>query len=192
MSKKLRDIPNLDANGVIFEKIYELTVYDNVVPNLLHFQNVDEDSFMFCYILHDRDVKVDNTPIKPHYHVLLKFKNRRRITTVAEQFGVPVNMIEWKSDFKLSVQYLVHLHNFNKFSYDINELISNFNVRPYFVKATESEEVAMLIDFIASSKPTLKELSQFALDNSIWGSFRRNYRILLDMFSEDYKYYRIG
>lgn len=79
----------------------------------------------FVSPLHDKDINPDNTPKKPHYHVVLAFnsvKTKAQAQAIFDSFGAinctPIN------DLVAYCRYLVHLDNPEKYQYDPNDVQS--------------------------------------------------------------------
>lgn len=91
----------------------------------------------WAYILHDKDVHDDGSPVEPHYHVLIWTGNNPYDTKyVADWFGVEeqfVNRI--KSDVG-AMEYLTHSNRPDKHQYDKSEVVANFEIE----KAIEAEK----------------------------------------------------
>ena len=63
----------------------------------------------YAYILHDKDIKKDGTPRKPHWHILIKMDNNYKFEYVAKRFGVPTNMVaKINTRFANALNYLTH------------------------------------------------------------------------------------
>lgn len=78
--------------------------------------------YNFAAILHDKDVYEDGDHKgelkKPHWHLVLRFKNAVWNTAVAKELGITPNYLEACKDFDNSLVYLVHYHNPEKAQYD--------------------------------------------------------------------------
>lgn len=180
--------PHLRGN-VIWESIYSIETYpesDNrQFDVILSRLNKSFPEARVCYAKHDHDVKDDGTPVKTHFEILFKFPRSKSINVVAEKLEVPVSWIEWKRDWILSVRYLIHADQPEKFQYD-PAIVHCSDYRDYsFLEMEhidkESDHIAMLFDFKDSHVTcTMKDLQDFALQNGLWATFRRNYSILKD------------
>ena len=86
--------------------------------------------------LHDKDVLPDGTAKKPHYHVLVSFKNPTTRESAAEtmkRWGVVVQE-HWPKpgepdsfkvkDFRQAARYLCHLDQADKHRYSTNDVVS--------------------------------------------------------------------
>ena len=100
----------------------------------------------YAYILHDKDVKNEETDghasygigdkIGEHYHIVIKCDNAVEIATIAKWFGVPENFVQvirGANAYMDCVEYLTHEHPVQqakqKHRYDNNEVRSNHDWR---------------------------------------------------------------
>ena len=79
--------------------------------------------------LHDKDILPDGSPKKPHWHVVLSFKNPttyQRACEVFEEVGaVPPPEKDCKvKDFRQMARYLCHLDQPSKHQYNRHEVVS--------------------------------------------------------------------
>lgn len=85
----------------------------------------------YAYILHDKDVKEDGTPIKPHYHVIVDVGGDRgpySLNALSRLLGLPLHRLELsKQPFKYRCAYLIHLFSLEKYQYSTEEVIANFD-----------------------------------------------------------------
>lgn len=72
----------------------------------------------YYYILHDKDNEE-----QAHYHIVLNCFNQRYFTAIVDLFKGA--HIEVPNYFNLSVQYLIHINEPNKYQYDKCEIITN-------------------------------------------------------------------
>lgn len=185
-------------NGVIYERIYEIVTYEDsenlnteVILKFIFnkFPNVE-----YAYALHDKDKTESNEAKKAHTHILLRFEREKSINALAKELGINSENIQWKENWKGSVQYLIHKNDQSKYQYDKSIIHSNVNIDELMMpdidrkKAHEEAEMCELVEIINfitnTSNPTLYEIFCFALDNSIWSTYRRNYSIIKDLLNE--------
>lgn len=106
--------------------------------------------------LHDRDVLPDGSPKKPHYHVLISFKNPTTRETAAEtmkRWGVVVQE-HWPrpgepdsfkvKDFRQAARYLCHLDQADKHRYEIQGVQSIGAIDYAALVMSGADEDAML------------------------------------------------
>lgn len=91
----------------------------------------------YAYILHDKDVLEDGTPKKPHWHIMIRFKNSVPDTSICNWFNIKPNYIEnVHTKFDYAIAYLTHKIAPNKYQYLEENVKSNFD----FKKAIEKVE----------------------------------------------------
>lgn len=122
----------------------------------------------YAYILHDKDVKEDGTPDKPHYHAV--FRNLTddgkgaptSVGAVARVLGISSANIQagrnenenrgWKG----SIRYLPHdtadAKRKNKYQYDRNLIKANFDLDVVF--GLNSSMYKLILDHILETRPT--------------------------------------
>lgn len=76
----------------------------------------------YAYIKHDQD------DAEEHYHYYVEFPNPRSLTSVANELGVPPNMLEAVYSKKGILEYLTHENQPDKHHYDKSEIVTNFNI----------------------------------------------------------------
>ncbi|MGE7185704.1 Rep family protein [Peribacillus sp. NPDC006672] len=84
----------------------------------------------YAGILHDKDIDENNSPIKPHIHVMLQFENARSIDNIAKILGdKPQYIQQWKGDSTNGYSYLIHATTAaqEQYQYDPSEVIANFD-----------------------------------------------------------------
>ena len=63
----------------------------------------------WAYILHDKDVNEKGEPIRPHFHVILKFKDAKTISRIAKLFNDQQQYVEvWHNTINNGYSYLIH------------------------------------------------------------------------------------
>lgn len=177
----------------ICENIYEIITYaDSETLNtevILKFIKVKFPNADLVYILHDKDTLEDGTLKKPHTHILIRFEQVKSINALAKELGIQPNNINWKSDWKLSVQYLIHLNNKEKYQYPYTDVVANTDVTRYLLprcdkeewEIKEMEQLHNIMVFISEHTVSLYDVYAYALRNEMWSTYRRNYSIIKDI-----------
>lgn len=182
--------------GVIYEKIYEMTLYpdstsynhDEIIGYImLDFQD-------WAYILHDKDTNEDTGELKKaHTHLLFRHSDRLSINSISKKYGVPVNDIKWKADWKGAIQYLVHYNHPEKYQYDISEIVSSYgeDIKQFFTvkQVQEEEQVLALYNFIYEQRiSTMHDLLKYSLENNCYSALRRGATIFRDLLKENQRW----
>lgn len=132
-NKDYHDLFNVDDNWVFknfrsFDFILELYPDNDEHSYVIDYINLFalDDGFDFRYILHDKDVKEDGTPVKEHWHVYIRYDYNKSCSAVIKDLGVPhpkwIRDCDSKSIF---IRYLCHYDNPEKFPYSISAVHTN-------------------------------------------------------------------
>lgn len=160
-------------------------------------------NYEYAFILHNQD-KWENDVIdnetgeiiykkgdfkKPHYHVIICFKNARYLKKVQEDLGL--SHIE-TCNFYAYCRYLIHLDEKDKFKYSPSEIITNIQARVDNALKREynsrEEDTRFLLDYIKSfngNYVTFRMLTDYALEHDCILELKRNvyfYRQFTDDF----------
>lgn len=125
---------NNTQNGVV-------NYSENDIVNIV--QNWSKSKRFLYYIKGHNQEKDDPNP---HIHIVLKFNSPTPFENVKEKF--PYGDIENARNIKNCVQYLVHMNDFSKTSYDFDSIITNDpNINKYRYKSI-SNQLLELNDYI--------------------------------------------
>lgn len=144
----------------------------------------------YIYILHNRDVKEDNTLKKEHYHVLLYFPNQKSLSSLKKQLQLNDSDFYEIKSFSGQLRYLIHYDDDDKYQYDPKDVKgSSFLMRKFTNSIkninSELEESSSIVDYIMTEECiTLYQVYQFVIDNDIYSTFRRNYSFYRDLLKE--------
>lgn len=135
----------------------------------------------FALIVHDKDVKPDNSPIVPHLHLVICFSKRVRIAQVSKRLEQSQQYFEsmTKRGKSLNVSrnnalaYLVHqttqAKEQGKYQYDPLKVVANFNYKNYISKLQQlqtSSPKQILSDFNLNKITKLEALRCLKESNS--------------------------
>lgn len=118
---------------------------------------IDEEHTQWCVSpLHDMDINPDNTPKKPHYHVLLTYKglkSYKQIKELTDALNAPIP--QKCANVTGMVRYFVHRDNPEKYQYSVKNIhaYGGFDVEAHFVASTgeRNELIKQMIDFVKSN-----------------------------------------
>jgi hypothetical protein len=79
---------------------------------------------------HDKDIDENGELIENHTHVVVIYDTPRKITTIANAFGVEPNFVEMGRSKVAILRYLIHKGTPNKYQYSPNDVITNSDI-PY-------------------------------------------------------------
>ena len=101
----------------------------------------------WAYILHDKDTYTkkdeeknpehkEGSPKHPHWHIDLQFKDSTEMKTIANWFGVPINMLQKSISgyFEDMILYLIHKNACEKYQYAPEEVKANFDYIKFLKK----------------------------------------------------------
>ena len=109
----------------------------------------------YAYILHDKDVQPDGSPVTAHWHIMIRFKNPVPTESLCSWFNIKPNQIEKiKGSFGDAVAYLTHKNRPDKYQYLDEEIKSNYDfaveVEKALSKKKTSERKEEIIELIRS------------------------------------------
>ena len=156
-----------------------------------HFAAVDQlitQGYNFAAILHDKDVFTEadekenpehkaGTIKKPHWHIVMKFKNAVWNTALADQLGIKPNYIKACQNLNGALLYLVHYGFDEKEQYDLEEVFGSLSTKVASLLADDDESTRALniYDLIRNSPGivTYTEIFEKACKNGLYSDVRR-------------------
>lgn len=153
---------------------FNIVIGHNYVKNYSeNLYKLDELGIKYASILHDMDTDKDGTLKNPHYHLILKCKDRIRASTILNRLAEIFNcdtiniQIDECYNYIASIQYLLHVNNADKFQYDFCEIKSNIDVEileSYFKSKIDIELTAdLLIQYVDSGMTKRQLMRQIGL-----------------------------
>lgn len=134
--------------------------------------------YSYVAILHDKDLKEDGEPAKPHVHAIVRFGSPRYGSAVRKEFDIEEQFIERVRDFNSAALYLTHEGQEDKYHYDTDELFGPLT--PSVVQLHESEpdvngRVKSFLELVKRTGRTLTvwDLIELACDNGCFADFMR-------------------
>jgi hypothetical protein len=123
----------------------------------------------WAYILHDKDVNDKGEPIRPHFHVILKFKDAKTISRIAKLFNDQQQYVEvWHNTINNGYSYLIHetTNAKNKHHYDPSEVVASFDFVTRIKQIREKvnkpskHDIENFIDDYSNEQLTKEELQE--------------------------------
>lgn len=143
-------------------KDWTFIVYPESAPE--NWRSILADKFQVKAIispLHDSDIldDVEQTPKKPHYHVILRFDSKKSFEQIKEITDFLNQPIPQKvKSIEGAVRYLIHADSPDKAQYNQSdiEVIGNIDLERYFKKSAlqKDELTAEIMDFICAKDIT--------------------------------------
>lgn len=135
---------------------WTIIVYKDSAPEDWRQRIADLHIPAFISPYHDRDVRANGEPKKPHWHVVLCFKGKKSIAQIqAISDMLSGTKVLWEEcavgDLSGMVRYLVHFDDADKAQYDINEIqaFGGADVLAHFCDAADVDEaVGEMIDWL--------------------------------------------
>lgn len=123
----------------------------------------------WAYILHDKDKDKDGKLIRPHFHVVIKFKDAKTISKIAKIFTDKQQYVEvWKGSINNAYSYLVHETSGAeaKYHYPINKVVASFDFKTKIevirkrANRPNKNQIDNLIEDYSNEKLTKEELQE--------------------------------
>ncbi len=158
--------------------------YPESIPQSIDVCIRESNPDAYAYILHDEDYDINDMLKKAHYHVLLKFENARTYSSIAKQFGIAENNVEYCKSPRAAVRYLLHLDTPEKTSYPRERIHSkNFPVDEFLKDNNEDVNVLLLIERLQSHQDrTFGDFVAWTAINGLYSTFRRSSSTYRDIF----------
>lgn len=144
----------------------------------------------WAYILHDKDINEDGTPIKPHYHFYGRCSNKLTLKGIAYQLGIPEsdeNVIQYVDTWKGCMRYLTHIDYPSKYQYALENVFSNFDLSQYYRSQHDDDEMAKKIfEYIRDHKGCTQEsILEWVFENKLWSAYRRGFAVFAKLLKGD-------
>lgn len=142
---------------------------------------LNEGGYNFAAILHDQDMYEDGEHKgelkKPHWHIVLRFKNAVWNTAIAKELGITPNYLEACKDIDASLLYLVHYANSDKAQYEYENVFGPLRLKlaSLLSDTDEGTRVLNILDIIEKSPGPIgySELLKKAVAAGIYSDLRR-------------------
>ena len=167
---------------------FNIELYPDDFQHMIAFDTLEKGGYQFTGILHDKDVKEDSTPVKPHYHCVVVFPRQKDLSALAKELSIEDRWIEPCRNRKQSERYLCHADNPDKYQYPSSDLFGPLadSVRAHLDSGiTEEDKVKSLLALL-DTMPMPCTYRRFLLaccDAGLYSTFRRlgnTLRYLLD------------
>lgn len=135
----------------------------------------DNNMKLYAFILHDRDMKEDNTPKYKHIHMCGIWCNaKQRLSTIMNALSSWLEIdtleieIEKMTSLVGSIQYLIHKNDSQKTQYDITKVVSSLSLEELnvYMQACEKEQLTAvaLIDMCKHETSLLEIMKKIGLE----------------------------
>lgn len=112
-------------------EVCQQTEFLNEEKILKALETLSDKVVKYCYLLHDKDKKGDESLKAPHFHIFLQFNKTTDIITVAKAFEVDNTRVQkiMAKSYAQAIPYLVHANAPDKFQYNVEDVKANFDYK---------------------------------------------------------------
>lgn len=175
---------------------FNLVLYEEDKTHMNALEKI-KASYDYAFIVHDLDVDDSTGELKKaHYHVVIRFKNAKWNTALAEELGITENYLQDCRSLKRSLLYLIHYYEPDKHQYDI-ELVQGplkKRLKEFITNEGKSESEKVLeifqeidkCDYFIDYKIFVKHIAKIGY----WDVLRRSSSIILrylDLHNQEYR-----
>lgn len=159
------------------DRKFVMVLYPEDPTHAAAIEKMKAGGYNFAAILHDKDVLETGELKKPHWHVVVRFKNACWNTAIAKDLGITPNYLEACKDIDAALLYLVHFGNEDKYQYEYEAVFGPLRVRlsTLLAEPDEGARVLTLLDIIESSPGPIgySELLKKAVAAGVYADLRR-------------------
>lgn len=163
------------------DRKFVAVLYPEDVTHVECIEKLKSGGYNFAAILHNKDVYEDGDHKgelkKPHWHIVVRFKNAVWNTAIAKELGITANYLESCKNVDASLLYLVHYGNDEKAQYDYEEVFGPLRLKlaTLLSDTDEGTRVLNIVDIIENSPGPIgySELIKKAVAAGLYGDLRR-------------------
>lgn len=130
-------------------------------------ESLSRNTMFYASIKHDKDTDKNGVLKTLHYHYVITCASRKRISTmlyfIADSLGYSDSSIDLINTIQvdkcdsvpLSIQYLIHKNNSDKYQYDSKDIVTNYSdkdLQDYLLFESQEITTRYLYDLIISGK----------------------------------------
>lgn len=150
-------------------------------------------NYDYVSIVHDKDIyesgEQEGKLKKPHWHVVLRFKNAVWNSSIAKELGITMNYLEPCRDLRNSLLYLIHYNNPEKAQYDIADVVGPLGKElPRLINVEDKSESEIMLEirgFIQSNQYlSIDSLLVWACEQGYYSYVRRSSYFLKGLLEE--------
>lgn len=156
-------------------------------PNHMEALRYISSNFQYVGCLHDKDLDDNGALKKPHYHIILRFRENRWCSALANELGITENYLQKTGRFSSSAQYLLHVGCEGKHLYDRSELIGPLadSVCRIIDGDDENSRILAMLDLIETcGHLTPSQAMRLFAVNGYYSDFRRMGNLALRLLDE--------
>ena len=177
----------------VYNRNFLLLLYPDNAEHMQALEYIKSMCDDFAFVLHNKDEFLESQDIKclevdelldnhilkkEHYHVVLKFQNKRYKSAIAKEFGIEEKFIR-TCNLDGSLLYLVHFDDEDKYQYSVDDVHGTLKLRLQKLIANrgkdEDTKVLDLLDHIDATTTTISisYFSRYCASNGMWDVYRR-------------------
>ncbi len=131
----------------------------------------------------------ENDEKKEHIHVIVRFKNYRWNTALAEELGVEINMFEKCRSLENGLLYLVHAREENKIHYSLDDVHGTLKSKlERFLKSDGKDSIDKAVEIVnwinSQGYITINQLFTFATVSGLYSELVRALPLFRDILYE--------
>lgn len=146
----------------------------------------------WAYVLHDKDVLPETGELKkPHYHWVGSLLNPVQISTIINRLEVPSQSVEFirkkggKDNWKGAVKYLVHDASPDKYQYNPDEVITNFDIFKFIGSKDAVMQISKIVSYIDSNPNcSMRQVYDFCIKNGCYDQLLKARWLIQDLIKE--------
>lgn len=163
------------------DRKFVAVLYPEDATHAAAIEKLKSGGYNFAGILHDKDVYEDGEhqgeTKKPHWHIVLRYKNAVWNTAIAKELGIEPNYLEACGNVDAALLYLVHFGNDEKFQYEYEAVFGPLKVRlaTLLAEPDEGSRVLGLCDLLDSAPGPMgyTEFIRKAVAAGVYADLRR-------------------
>lgn len=150
-------------------KEFNIILYNFPTSDLFLLLGVKE----YAFIEHDLDINENGEIKKIHYHLYVKLHKKKTFGGVYEiinkwkENSTQPHLIENTLNVAKTIRYLIHKDDIDKYQYNINDILSNFDIQKYFsIEISDSQFISNVLELIKEKEiTTFTQLTYYAIEN---------------------------
>ena len=177
----------------IRSRLWNVLLYPDDPSHASAIEAFKNGSYASVGICHDKDTDENGNLLKPHFHIVVKFKNAIWRNSLADSLGIAPNYLEVCRDFKNSAAYLLHKNNPEKYQYDVEEAFGT--LKPALLKLldddTEDMKALRILDILDGIKEQIRysDFIRLCAEQGLWSDLRRGGYIFVQAVKEHNEQY---
>lgn len=163
------------------DRKFVAVLYPEDASHAVAIEKLKQGGYNFAAILHDKDVYEEGDHKgelkKPHWHIVLRFKNAVWNTAISKELGITANYLEACKDVDSALLYLVHYGHNDKFQYEYEAVFGPLGLKlaTLLADTDEGTRVLNILEIIENSPGPIgySELLKKAVSAGLYSDLRR-------------------